>query len=176
MNNNYIGENIKIYRERKNYTQRKLGDMIGKTWEMISRYERGESSALNQLDNLANALDIDPRDLLKDSSVPDNYTNNKIPFFDTIPSNFTFGNSYIYYPAPDWMIRMDREVFAINTNIVEIKEDFSKNGCIFVAPNADTKKGDLVLIRENDKLVGRELKGKLPNIIGKIIAKEVRFV
>lgn len=175
MNNNYIGENIKIYRERKRYTQKKLGDKIGKTWEMISRYERGESSPFNQLDNLANALDIDPRDLLKDSSSSDNYSTNKVLFFDSIPKNFNFKNSYIFYPAPDWMIRIDRDLFAINSEIVEGRENDAR-GCIFIAPNAEIKKGDLVLIRDMNRLIIKELKGKLPNIIGKIIAKEVRFV
>lgn len=175
MNNNYIGENIKIYRERKSYTQRELGDKIGKTWEMISRYERGESSPFNQLDNLANALDVDPRDLLKDSSSSDNYSTNKVPFFDSIPKDFDFGNSYIYYPAPDWMIRIDRDLFAINSEIVEEKKSDTK-GCIFIAPNTEIKRGDLVLIRDMNKLIIKELKGKLPNIIGKIIAREVRFV
>ena len=47
MNNKYIGENIKIYRERKKLTQRELGDKIGKTWEMISRYERRGVPHLN---------------------------------------------------------------------------------------------------------------------------------
>lgn len=67
MNKNYIGENIKVYRERKKMTQRDLGEKIGKTWEMISRYERGVSSPFKQIDSLADALDTNPSDLLKKS-------------------------------------------------------------------------------------------------------------
>ncbi len=177
MKNNYVGENIKIYRERKNYTQKELAEKIGKTWEMVSRYERGESSPFLQLDNLAKALDVDPRDLLRDSSSSDNYSANKVPFFDAIPRNFDFKNSYIFYPAPDWMIRLDRDVFAISMNLIKSKrDDIEELGCIFIAPSIDITKGDLVLRRVNDELVIEELRGKGENILGKVIAKEVRFV
>ena len=68
MDFNYIGENIKIYRKRKKLTQQELGERIGKTWEMISRYERGISSPLNQLQNIADTLEIDPISLMRDHS------------------------------------------------------------------------------------------------------------
>ena len=174
MKNNYIGENIKIYRERKNYTQRELGDKIGKTWEMISRYERGESSALKQLNKLADALNVDPRDLLKDSSSQvDNYSANKILFFTSIPTNLDFSKSksYIYYPAPDWILQIDIDAFAVDMSIVD-----GSNGVLFVSPKSKYEIGDTVLVNDNGNLEIVKYRKSSENIIGKVLAKEVRFV
>lgn len=174
MNNKYIGENIKIYRERRSLTQRELGDKIGKTWEMISRYERGESSPLNQLDNLADALNIDPRDLLRDSSSQvDNYSTNKVPYFTSIPKDkdFTKTKSYLFYPAPDWILQLDINVFVMDMSIVD-----GSKGIIFISPNSQLETGDTVLVNKNDKLEITKYKRNNENIIGKVLAQEVRFV
>lgn len=174
MKNNYIGENIKIYRERRNYTQRELGDKIGKTWEMISRYERGESSALKQLDKLADALNVDPRDLLKDSSSQvDNYSTNKIPFFTSIPTDLDFSKnkSYIFYPAPDWILQIDIDAFAVDMSIVD-----GSNGVLFVSPKSKYEIGDTVLVNDNGNLeVVKHRRGD-KDVVGKVLAQEVRFV
>jgi len=173
MNNKYIGENIKIYRERKNLTQRELGDKIGKTWEMISRYERGESSALKQLNNLADALNIDPRDLLRDSSLQvDNYSTNKVPYFTSIPKNFDFSKtkSYIFYPAPDWILLMD-----INTFVVDMKIINDENGVIFVSPNSKYEIGDTILTNKDGRLEITKFKRDNKDIVGKVLAEEERF-
>ena len=72
---------------------------------------------------------------------------------------------------------MDRDVFAIGMNLIKSKrDDIEELGCIFIAPSTEIIKGDLVLRRVNDDLVIEELRGKGENILGKVIAKEVRFV
>ena len=174
MKNNYIGENIKIYRERKNYTQRELADKIGRTWEMISRYERGESSPLKQLDTLADALNVDPRDLLKDSSSQvDNYSTNKIPLFTSIPTNLDFSKSksYIFYPAPDWILQTDIDAFAVDMNIVD-----GSNGVLFVSPKSKYEIGDTVLVNDNENLEVIKHRRGDKDVVGKVLAQEVRFV
>ena len=58
MKQDYIGENIRIYRERAHLTQQELADKIGVSWEMISRYERSASSPLKKIGAIANALNV----------------------------------------------------------------------------------------------------------------------
>lgn len=180
MNKNYIGENIRLYRERVNLTQRELGEKIGKTWEMISRYERGESSPLKQLNTLADALNIDPRELLKDNSINDNYLLNKIPLFISIPKNFNFNKAttYLFYPAPDWILQFDRDTFVIDGNIItNIEEGVERNGYIFLSPNSTINKGDLIMIERNNQLNILKYRGNnRDRIIGRVLAQEVRFI
>lgn len=174
MNSKYIGENIKIYRERKKLTQRELGDRIGKTWEMISRYERGESSPLKQLNTLADALNVDPRDLLKDStSQIDNYSTNKIPLFTSMPEdgNFRKGKAYIFYPTPDWILQIDIDAFAVDMEIID-----GSNGVVFISPSSECSIGDTVLVNDNGNLEIVKYRKNSESIIGKVLAKEVRFV
>ncbi len=174
MNSKYIGENIKIYRERKKLTQRELGDRIGKTWEMISRYERGESSPLKQLNTLADALNVDPRDLLKDStSQIDNYSTNKIPLFTSMPEdgNFRKGKAYIFYPTPDWILQIDIDAFAVDMEIID-----GSNGVVFISPSSECSIGDTVLVNDNGNLEIVKYRKNSESIIGKVLAKEVRFL
>ena len=174
MNSKYIAENIKIYRERKKLTQRELGDKIGKTWEMISRYERGESSPLKQLNTLADALNVDPRDLLRDStSQIDNYSTNKTALFTSIPEDgdFNKGKAYIFYPTPDWVLQVDIDAFVVDMSIVD-----GSNGVVFISPSSKCRIGDTVLVNDNGNLEIVKYRKSSENIIGKVLAKEVRFV
>lgn len=174
MNNNYIGENIKIYRERLNLTQQQLADKIGKTWEMISRYERGVSSPMNQIDTLANALNTTPSDLLKDivnGNIGLNFS--KVPLFTEIPTNFVFNksNTYIFYNAPDWILSLDSEIFAMSMNILD-----GSNGIVYVSPNSEIHLNDIVLIKESDGLKIMSVKSfKDIQVVGKILAQELRY-
>ena len=180
MNKNYVGENIRIYRERKNITQRELGDKIGKTWEMVSRYERGVSSPLNQIDTLADALDVDVKDLFKDPTEKNitRYDFNRIPFFTSLPENFDFKKtkSYVYYPAPDWILHIDMQSFVLVTDFVIIQTEKIVDGKLFVSPNSKVFQGDVVLKRDGEKLVVKELGLREDDgIIGKVLAQEVPF-
>lgn len=173
MNKNYIGENIRIYRERRNLTQQQLADKIGKTWEMISRYERGVSSPLNQIDLLAHALNITPADLLKDITTDSSTSFTRIPLFESVPTEFNFkkSNTYLYYNAPDWVVNADPEVFAINMSLLG-----NSNGILYVSPNSNVELNDQVILRENDNLMFTSLTSfKNVEIIGKVLAQEVRY-
>lgn len=181
MNKNYVGENIKIYRERKNITQRELGDKIGKTWEMISRYERGVSSPLNQLNVLAEALEVDVTDLMKDplNNLSNTHSFNRIPLFASLPKDLNFKGvkTYLYYVAPDWVLDIDLESFVIATELVSTNiADFKKKGYLYISPNSKCSKNDLVLKKENGNIViDDENRFNNENIIGKILAQEVIF-
>ena len=172
MNNNYIGENIKIYRERQNLTQQQLADKIGKTWEMISRYERGVSSPMNQLDSLAKALNTTPSELLNDiteKSIKLNF--NKVPLFTNISKNFEKEETYLYYNTPDWILSLDQNTFAIDMKIVD-----GTNGVAFISPNSEININDMVLVREDNRLRVIMLKSfNNIDIVGKVLAQEVRY-
>lgn len=180
MKDNYIGENIKIYRQKKKLTQQELADKIGKTWEMVSRYERGVSSPLNQLDNLADALDTTPSALLRDSDDIAFSHGNRVPLFTQIPKKFSKSNTYLFYSCPDWIIQQDQDSFAIDTSIVETNNteayEFTKAGCLYISPNSHISAGDLVLVQNQNKLfVKRFSKGMKDTLLGKVIAQEIRF-
>lgn len=181
MNKNYVGENIRIYRERKNLTQRELADKIGKTWEMVSRYERGVSSPFNQIDSLADALNIDSADLLKKSGENKEYILNRVPLFKSVPENMDFTNTktYEYYTAPDWMLNEDIECFVIDSKLVEIRdENLTNEGYLFISPNLsdDIKREEIVLKKvRNELIVEQKFNSKESDLIGKILAQEIRF-
>lgn len=172
MNNNYIGENIKIYRERQKLTQQQLADKIGKTWEMISRYERGVSSPLNQLESLAKALNTTPSDLLNDITEKNIKLNfNRVPLFTNDSKDFEKEETYLFYNTPDWILSLNPNVFAIDMKVVD-----GSNGVAFVSPDAEININDMVLIRENNQLKIVMLKSfNNIDIVGKVLAQEVRF-
>lgn len=181
MNKNYIGENIRIYRERKSITQRELADKIGKTWEMVSRYERGVSSPLKQIENIASVLNVEVGDLLKDSTKNTaSFSFNRIPLFDFLPKDFDFKNtkSYIYYVAPDWILSIDDESFVIDTKLVDSSlEDLKKDGYLYISPKSEIKNDDVVLIKKNDGITVKKYRqGDSENVIGKVLAQEIILV
>lgn len=53
-----IGEQIKKYRNQKNYTQEKLGNLIGVTTQAVSKWERGGTPDAEILPKLADALGV----------------------------------------------------------------------------------------------------------------------
>lgn len=63
-----LKDKIKTLREAKNLTQSQLGKLINKSSQVISNWERGYTSSINQDDikNLANALSVNVSDLLED--------------------------------------------------------------------------------------------------------------
>lgn len=60
----FIGKKIREYRQKKNLTQKELGDRIGKKMGTISDYEKGKSSpGQDALFKIANVLDVSIDDL-----------------------------------------------------------------------------------------------------------------
>lgn len=70
-----LKEKIKSLRKSKGLTQSQLGKLINKSSQVISNWERGYTSSINQDDikNLANALSVSASDLLEDID----FTNDK---------------------------------------------------------------------------------------------------
>lgn len=70
-----LKDKIKSLRKSKGLTQSQLGKLINKSSQVISNWERGYTSSINQDDikNLANALSVSASDLLEDID----FTNDK---------------------------------------------------------------------------------------------------
>jgi len=169
-----IGENIRKYRNRLNLTQDELADKIGITWEMISRYERGQSSPMNKLDKLSNALGIKLTDLISEDQI--NFY--EVPLFIKISKNCKFKkeDTRIYYSCPKWLIKIDPEVFAIDLDIVlENKYKCGNTGYLFISPNSEIKDTDLVLTNNNDSLVIKNSRYNKEKLIGKVVMQEIIF-
>jgi transcriptional regulator with XRE-family HTH domain len=168
-----IGENIRKYRNRLNLTQDELADKVGVTWEMISRYERGESSPLNKLDKIAGALGISLIDLIDDSR----NRIYEIPLFVVIPKNFVFDkeNTTLFYNCPKWLVKRDPEVFAVDSNIIQSNLIDIEKGYIFVSPNSKIENLNLVLINDSGKLKIEKYKLNSHTPIGKVIMQERIF-
>jgi transcriptional regulator with XRE-family HTH domain len=169
-----IGENIRKYRNRLDLTQEELADKIGVTWEMVSRYERGENSPLNKLDKISNALGIPLTELI-DDNVNNGY---EVPLFNKIPKNnsFTKDNTTLFYSCPRWLIRRDPAIFVVNTDLIQENNFLSSDeGYVFVSPNLETNKSDLVLTNHNGvlKIEKSHYNGKKP--IGRIMMQEIIF-
>lgn len=169
-----IGENIRKYRNRLNLTQDELADKVGVTWEMISRYERGQSSPMNKLDKISDSLGISLSDLISE----ENTTSFEIPLFIKIPKNliFTKENTTLYYSCPKWLIKIDPEVFTIDLNIIDkSKYRYSDTGYLFISPNIEIKDSELVLLVKNNSLKIDRFEYNNQQILGKVMMEEVIF-
>ncbi|HNW23783.1 MAG TPA: helix-turn-helix transcriptional regulator [Candidatus Dojkabacteria bacterium] len=179
MEQNYIGENIRRYRERAKLTQQQLADKIGITWEMVSRYERNESSPIHRLDDLSKALSISKSEILE-KHIPERYSHieYRVPLFIQYPSSkkFTSGYTNYYYICPEWILKRDRECIAIDTALIESDyEEFGKSGIVYISTQVKPELNDLILVKGSNQLITERYRSKNGNILGKILAQEVRY-
>ncbi len=179
MKQNHIGENIRIYRERANLTQQQLADKVGISWEMISRYERSESSPHNNLANLSDSLNISKSELLE-KHIPEKYKNTpyKVPLFVQFPQSnrFTPNQTNYYYVCPEWILKRDSDCIAIDNSLIDSPYDnLSKNGVVYISTQIELEKDDLVLIKGTRSLKTEKYLNRNINILGKVIAQEVRY-
>ena len=179
MEHSYIAENIKRYRERASMTQQQLADKVGVSWEMISRYEREESLPYKKLDEISKALNV-PKSQLLEKHVPDKYSgmDYKIPLFLQFPfsNKFTSNQTNYYYICPEWILKMDNQCIAIDTSLIDSNEEnFKMNGVIYVSKQIKPKKNDWIVVKENGTLSIKIYDGNSINILGKVLAQEVRY-
>jgi transcriptional regulator with XRE-family HTH domain len=169
-----IGENIRKYRNRLNLTQDQLADKIGVTWEMVSRYERGQSSPINKLDKISDALGISLRDLMSED-ISESY---EVPLFIREPKGMVFKkeSTTLYYSCPKWLFKIDPEVFVIDLNIIkEGKYKYGETGYLFISPHSQIDDNDLVLTIQKDVLSIREFQYQKQKILGKVMLEEIIF-
>ena len=175
MKQNYIGENIRLYRERAHLTQQELADKVGVTWEMISRYERSESSPLKKIDNLSSALNISKYNLLE-KHIPERIYSMeyKVPLFTRLPLQEYANN---YYSCPEWILKRDLKAIALESNIVSSNLlEYKNNGILYISTNFSPKRNDLIVLKDGTSLVLTKSNGSIQkNILGKVLAQEIRF-
>ncbi len=179
MEQNYIGENIRIYRERAKLTQQQLADKIGISWEMISRYERNESSPVHKLNGLSKALSVSKSQLLE-KHIPERYCSleYKIPLFITFPQSNRFhpNQTNYFYLCPEWLLKTDRECIAIDTSLIEsCYEEFNRNGVVYISTQVKPQTNDLVLVKRCNCLITERYTSRDTNVLGKILAQEIRY-
>lgn len=181
MEDNYIGENIRIYRERRKLTQQQLADKVGVSWEMISRYERAASSPLSKIHRIADALDVKESQLLEEH-IPHGlgFEDLRIPLFVNMPSpaRFVPSQTHYFYISPEWIVKNYRDVIAIDTNIVKFdNEDWNRHGILFVTTDKSNKKGEYVILKRYDSLYMKRYTGNdKDEILGIVLAQEIRHV
>ncbi len=179
MEQNYIGENIRIYRERANLTQQQLADKVGITWEMISRYERNESLPFRKLDGISRALDV-PKSQLVERHTPQRYSvmDFKVPLFTTFPKSNRFYPSHTnyYYVCPEWILKRDRECIAIDSSLINSDgKEFNRDGVVYISKNIKPITNDYVLIRDSNGLITERYTNTNCNVLGKVLAQEIRY-
>ncbi len=174
MEQNYIGENIRIYRERANLTQQQLADKVGITWEMISRYERNESLPFRKLDGISRALDV-PKSQLVERHTPQRYSvmDFKVPLFTTFPKSNRFYPSHTnyYYVCPEWILLRDRNCIAIDSSLINNQE----NGVMYISKDIKPNTNDYVLVNNGNVLMTERYTNTNTNILGKVLAQEIRY-
>jgi len=182
-----IGQQIRYYRKRNSLTQQQLADKLGVTWEMVSRYERGTSSPIKKIDDIAKALNTEVYKLLKDHDNSDTellagLSNRTIPLFTEVPNledkTFKPENTTCSYTVPDWMIRKDLKIFAITPSLAKILTvQIKKSGIVYVSPETEPSVLSAVLFWRGDQLTIDQYE-KITiddNVIGVILAQEVRL-
>lgn len=102
-----IGKNIKILREKKGLSKKKLSELSGVSVSYISELEnlKKNSPSIEIIDKLANALDVTKGDLLKDNDEQFTEDTNK----------FIIQKSYLY-------TKENTSEYDVSDNLNEINE------------------------------------------------------
>ena len=116
---NYIGYNIKFYREKAKLTQTELADKINKNIRTLQHYEKGDiAPTFDIIKKIAEILGVSPYDIVRNAKAPKeevtpidtdakkemvnhptHYNRGKYEAIDIIESlemNFNLGNAFKY--------------------------------------------------------------------------------
>jgi len=201
MDDRQIGKQIKKARTDKGLSQEALGEKLGVTWEMVSRYENGRSSARKYLAELSQVLekpiayffgveeDVIEYNIekiasaLKEKGVGyDKSSQNKVTLIDNF-SILGFEKSLKltrqYYSAPEWVIEKYHDVFALRlesltteTGVLEI----NKGDVGFFSPSTESNTGDIVLVQKGNSFRLTKFSTSLKEqVLAVLIIQEKRF-
>jgi hypothetical protein len=91
-------------------------------------------------------------------------------------NKFTPSQTNYYYICPEWILKIDKECIAIDTSLIESSEEnFKMNGVIYVSKQIKPKRNDLVVVKENVVLRVKMYEENNTNILGKVLAQEIRY-
>jgi transcriptional regulator with XRE-family HTH domain len=179
-----IGAKIKYLRQTQDLTQKELGEKIGTSWEMISRYETGKSSPLARIDRIAESLNTTIAKILTDNIISEeieSYSPNFIPFIDKkfTDINLALKETKKYYTAPNWIIQKYLQPFCIDTNILKLQTtQITKSGVLFAVQEKPLSKKDVVIVLNAKKLLTattRQNSKTNQKMLATVIAWEKRF-
>jgi len=73
-------------------------------------------------------------------------------------------------------LKMDKECIAIDTSLIDSSEEnFKMNGVIYVSKQIKPQRNDWVVVRENGRLTAKIYDGDNRDVLGKILAQEIRY-
>ncbi len=166
-----IGSKIKQYRTEKRLTQQELADKIGVSCEMISRYERGIHEPFKKINDISEALNVPLENLLRKKEENKNEYSYIIPLFTKIPADLDFSNqnATFYYSCPKWIYEIDKEVFAIDANLIE-----QQNGVYYISQKVFPYKKHTVLVKRENSLAVERFKNQ-KQLLGVVLAQEIKL-
>lgn len=195
-----IGLQIKKARTDAKMSQSELGKKLGVTWEMISRYENGRSSARKYLDSLAKFLDkpvgyflgvevgqanldLDKLvDKLKGSGLGQTAEEaSKVVLIDDF-SILGFERSLKltrqYYSVPNWINEKYEGVFALRLgSAIPEALDTNKGDIGYFTKVRKPQVGDVVLVKSGSVYKLQRFSTKLKgDLLAVLIAQEKRFL
>lgn len=199
MGDEQIGLQIKKARMEKGLSQEDLGEKLSVTWEMISRYENGRSSARKYLVQLSEILEKPisyffgvqeslstniVEQIVKslkenDIGLQQGYIN-KVPLVDDM-SILGFAKSLKFtrqvYTAPDWIIEKYKDIFALRLASTAYEGIEVGEGDIgFFSPGIEPQADDIVLVEDISFYKLRKFSPEEKNsVVAVLIMQEKRY-
>jgi len=85
-------------------------------------------------------------------------------------------NTNYYYICPEWVLKRDRECIAINSSLINFeREEFNRDGVVYISKNIKPITNDYVLIRDSNGFITERYTNTNSNIFGKVLAQEIRY-
>ncbi|MCA9385501.1 helix-turn-helix transcriptional regulator [Candidatus Dojkabacteria bacterium] len=192
MDSKKIGRKIKNARIESGLSQAQLGKELGVTWEMVSRYENGRSSAFNHIDTIADILRKDVGYFLgfshqvKYDTKEEQSGNTKggnlrttIPLFDSY--NEVIDEEYeptLHYDIPGWVVTKYTKLFAlrlVSFNPEESDMEFSREDVAVLSKVTYNLESSYVLTLGDDDTLRLKKFESTDNVLGKLLYIERRF-
>ena len=197
MDDTKIGIQIKKARAEAQQTQADLGNKIGVTWEMISRYENGKSSSRKNLDSIAEVLGKPIQYFFGVEEVPiqdeikrltsllirkstDLQRGSDLPLIETL-NGFTLKKALELtnqsYSCPAWIFSNFKKIFALKLD--DIASDIVSIGrgdIGFFTQDRKSQIGDHILIKQDSRFqIIKESKGNKKKAYAVLLAVEKRY-
>jgi transcriptional regulator with XRE-family HTH domain len=197
MQNKKIGLQIKKARTEAQLTQGKLGKKIGVTWEMISRYENGKSSARKNIEKIAEILgkpiqyffgveeapisdEIQRLAELLEKKGSELQKAAEVPFIESL-EGFTLAKALTLtnqrYTCPAWIYSKFKKVFAYKLD--EVQSDVVSVGVGdvgFFSQSAKVRLSDYVLVKDEGSFrIVKFSKSLSKKIYAVLLAVEKRY-
>ncbi len=198
MTDKKIGMQIKKARMEAQLTQDELGKKIGVTWEMVSRYENGRSSARQNLEKIAKVLgkpiqyffgveeapitdEIKKLTDLLTKKGSDLLKGAEIPLIETL-KGFTIQSALKLakqsYLCPSWIYSKYKKLFAYRLD--EVKSDvvsIGKDDLGYFSYLLKPKPGNFVLIKDKGNYkIEKYSKGMKNKVHSVLLAIEKKYI